>query len=555
MISLRSIIGLSFLTLAGVATLLSSGYIEREAQVTLQREVGSMLASIADSMADKINGDMRHRASQALLLTQFGSLSDPARAQRTVDEIIALDPTASWIGITDAQGTVIAASRGILTGKSIATRPVFTEGRKGLFLGDVHDAVLLASLLPNPTGEPMKFVDVAAPIQEPDGTTIGVLAMHYSWTWVRDLARDLLAPVSNHAGMEVIVMAREGTVLLGPPGMIGQPMNFTASPNELGWEKRYWPDGRIYLTGYSTGALGAVVKDLGWMVIVRQPIEQALAGVKHMRNRLYLGGLLLAALLGGIGWLAAGIITRPLRAITLAADRIRAGDRNAVMPMVGGAMETRILSHALGELISKLVTSNNALVASEKARAHMEDIAYQDKVTSLPNRHFFEHYLGLALARAQASDGQLVVLYIDLDGFKPVNDQYGHDAGDEVLWQVGGRLSTGLRQHDLIARIGGDEFAALLPCDGADGHAEGAAVAARLLAAVEQPISIRNGSATVNIGCSIGIAVWPLDGDDHEMVLKHADEALYEAKRRGKNRAVHYPALVPELALRLPQHD
>jgi diguanylate cyclase (GGDEF)-like protein len=555
MLSLRSIIGLSFLTLASTAALLCGGYIEQEAQATLRREVGSMLASIADSMADKINGDMRHRASQALLLTQFGTLDNPTRAQSTVDEIVALDPTASWIGVTDASGKVIAGSRNILTGKSIANRPVFLEGRKGLFLGDVHDAVLLASLLPNPTGEPMKFVDVAAPIYGADGAVIGVLAMHYSWTWVRDLAANLLKPVSNHEGMEVIVVAREGTVLLGPPGMIGHPMQFKADPNELGWEERAWPDGKIYLTGYSTGLMGAMVKDLGWTVIVRQPSENALAAVERMRDRLYIGGLFLAALLGGVGWLMAGIITRPLRAITNAADRIRAGDKNAVIPMVGGASETRILSQALGDLISKLITSNNALVASEKALAHMEDIAYQDKVTSLPNRHFFEHYLGLALARAKASDGQLVVLYIDLDGFKPVNDQYGHDAGDEVLWQIGGRFSTGLRQHDLIARIGGDEFAALLPCDGADGHAEGAAVAARLLAAVEQPISIRNGSAKVKVGCSIGVAVWPLDGDDHEMVLKHADEALYEAKRRGKNRAVHYPALVPELALGFPQHD
>ncbi|MQP67778.1 diguanylate cyclase [Niveispirillum sp. SYP-B3756] len=555
MLSLRSIIGLSFLILTATTTTLCGAYMEGEAQTTLRREVGSMLASIADGMADKINGDMRHRASQALLLTQFGGLTDPVHAQRTVDEIVSLDPTASWIGVTDAQGNVIAGSRGVLTGKSIASRPVFTEGSKGLFLGDVHDAVLLASLLPNPTGEPVKFVDVAAPIQGPNGAVVGVLAMHYSWTWVRDLARNLLRPVSNHEGMEVIVVAREGTVLLGPTAMIGHPLAFAPRPGQRGWEERRWPDDHAYLTGYSTGVDGAMVKDLGWTVIVRQPMDKAMQAVQHMRNRVYLVGMLLAALLGGIGWLTAGIITRPLRAITKAAERIRQGDKDAAIPMVGGARETRILSQTLGDLINNLVTSNGALIASEKALAQMEDIAYQDKVTALPNRHFFEHYLGLALARAQATDEQLVALYIDLDGFKPVNDQYGHDAGDAVLWQVGARFSTVLRQNDLIARIGGDEFAALLPCDGADGHAEGAAVAARLLAAVAQPVSIQDGGVTVNVGCSIGIAVWPLDGDDAETLLKHADAALYEAKKRGKNRAVHYPALVSELTLGLPCHD
>ncbi len=462
---------------------------------------------------------------------------------------MSLDPTASWIGITDAQGTVIAGSQGILTGKSIANRPVFIEGRKGLFLGDVHDAVLLASLLPNSTGEPMKFVDVAAPIHGPDGAIVGVLAVHYSWAWVRDLARNLLRPISNHDGMEVFVVAREGTVLLGPSKMIGHPLAFTPNAGKLGWEKRHWPDGDAYLIGYSTGVEGAMVKDLGWTVIVRQPAKLAMQAVEHMRNRVYLVGLLLAGLLGAIGWLAAGVITRPLRAITCAAERIRHGHKDAAIPMVGGARETRILSQTLGDLINNLMTSDSALTASEKALAQMEDIAYQDKVTALPNRHFFEHYLGLALPHTHAAKEQLVALYIDLDGFKPVNDQHGHDAGDEVLWQVGARFSAVLRQNDLIARIGGDEFAALLPCEGVDGHAEGAAVAARLLAAMEQPISIRDGTVTVKVGCSIGIAVYPLDGENGETVLKHADAALYEAKKRGKNRAVHYPALVSELTL------
>lgn len=131
----------------------------------------------------------------------------------------------------------------------------------------------------------------------------------------------------------------------------------------------------------------------------------------------------------------------------------------------------------------------------------------------------------------------MVILYLDLDGFKPVNDQMGHDAGDEVLRQVGLRLASSLRQEDVVARIGGDEFACILVVSEEEAHLP-REVAGRLIAAVNEPMLVAE--RTVRVGCTIGAACWPQDGDEPRDVLRLADAALYAAKRQGKNRVAFH---------------
>lgn len=540
-LSLRNLMGATTGTIVALLALVHGSLSGWEAERVLNHEVGTSLAAVAEGLSSRLNGDMQARAALTQVLTQVEALSNPAVAQRIVDQMGDQDPALAWAGITDKDGTVVAGTRGILVGHSIAQRPVYLEGMKGSFLGDVHEAVLLAKLLPNVTGEPLRFVDVSAPIKGTDGSVRGVVAVHYSWDWARRLVSDPLSPMQGRSGLETILVAADNRVLLGPRELLGTllPLESTRRAREgmVGWRVERWPDGKDYMTGFAADQRQRVVKGLAWTVLVRQPVAIAYAPADRIRYLIFWSGLGLALLFGTVGWLAANRIARPLRAIAQAARAITNGAPGAVIPAVGGAKEINILSHSLRELVTSLRVSNRALVASNAALERMESIAYQDRLTALPNRRFFEQYLEAALVNARSAGARVVILYLDLDGFKPVNDRLGHDAGDEVLRQVGLRLASSLRQQDMIARIGGDEFACILILSEAEIYLA-REVAERLRSALESPISVAG--QEVQVGCTIGGACWPQDHGDLSEVLRLADAALYRAKREGRNRVAFH---------------
>ncbi|WP_231505745.1 EAL domain-containing protein [Guyparkeria halophila] len=158
-------------------------------------------------------------------------------------------------------------------------------------------------------------------------------------------------------------------------------------------------------------------------------------------------------------------------------------------------------------------------------------LAYYDPLTGLPNRRLFHDRLDLAIAHAHRSGGRLAVLFIDLDHFKKINDTLGHAVGDELLEVVAGKLTACLREDDSVARTGGDEFLALLP--EIEDFEPVADIAQRIIDSLSQPV-VLEGRELV-IGCSVGVAFYPDDGEDSEALLKHADIAMYRAKQSGRN--------------------
>ncbi|HEX2859618.1 MAG TPA: diguanylate cyclase [Alphaproteobacteria bacterium] len=157
-------------------------------------------------------------------------------------------------------------------------------------------------------------------------------------------------------------------------------------------------------------------------------------------------------------------------------------------------------------------------------------LAYSDTLTGLPNRQLFNDRLNMALAVAHRQLGKLALLFLDLDGFKKVNDTLGHDAGDMLLKQVATRIQGQVRTTDTVARLGGDEFTIILSIrDRSDAEQ----VAQKLLTAIREPYNL-NGQAA-NVGTSIGIALFPADGQQAADLIRRADAAMYEAKQGGKN--------------------
>ena len=161
----------------------------------------------------------------------------------------------------------------------------------------------------------------------------------------------------------------------------------------------------------------------------------------------------------------------------------------------------------------------------------LESLALHDPLTGLPNRRLLMDRLSLAIAHARRNKRTMAVMYLDLDGFKQINDTLGHDAGDTLLKMVATRLVAAVRQEDTVARLGGDEFVIVLwELSHADGVAK---LASKVMQAVSQPYRIQDHGVDMTV--SIGVGIYPTHGEEVEVLMKSADLALYEAKRAGKN--------------------
>jgi diguanylate cyclase (GGDEF)-like protein len=165
----------------------------------------------------------------------------------------------------------------------------------------------------------------------------------------------------------------------------------------------------------------------------------------------------------------------------------------------------------------------------------MEHAALHDALTGLPNRLLLGDRLRQSIQVAERSGHVFALAYLDLNGFKQINDNHGHDAGDEVLRAVAARLQGGLRGSDTVARLGGDEFVVLLTP--AQASAEAQPVLSRLLDALAQPITLANGTQ-VAVGSSLGLAHYPADGRTADALMRHADEAMFANKRAGRARSL-----------------
>jgi diguanylate cyclase (GGDEF)-like protein len=171
-----------------------------------------------------------------------------------------------------------------------------------------------------------------------------------------------------------------------------------------------------------------------------------------------------------------------------------------------------------------------------------QELALHDPLTNLPNRRLLEDRIATTLQHAARHQHKAAVMYLDLDGFKAINDTHGHACGDEILKLVAGRLVGSSRKEDTVARVGGDEFVIVL--GQVNGLADAAEPASKLIEVVSELYQV--GALTLQLSTSIGIALYPDHADSVEGLIQKADQALYDAKRSGKNRfCAAQPATAP----------
>lgn len=184
------------------------------------------------------------------------------------------------------------------------------------------------------------------------------------------------------------------------------------------------------------------------------------------------------------------------------------------------------------DLTSNYVALFSDISSIKQYQQQLEHIAHYDALTKLPNRVLLADRLQQAMIQSQRRVRSLAVLFLDLDGFKAVNDTYGHEAGDELLIEISQRMKNALREEDTLARIGGDEFVCVLV--DLEQAADCEPVLNRLLQAASDPFTIKN--ATVHVSASIGVVLYPQDNSDADLLMRHADQAMYLAKQSGRNR-------------------
>jgi diguanylate cyclase (GGDEF)-like protein len=272
-------------------------------------------------------------------------------------------------------------------------------------------------------------------------------------------------------------------------------------------------------------AATALVPGSAWFVVARQPTSELQAPLDNQKRRMVSGtaGMLFVMVL--ILILGLRHVFKPLVSAADHADRMTRDEEPLAPLRVVRNDEVGHLTAAFNRLLDKLLETQAAL----------RNMAHHDTLTGLPNRSLLTDVLMRALARARRNGTEVAVLFIDLDGFKPINDAHGHACGDEALQQVARRLTSAIRHADTVARIGGDEFVILLSDLAAGDRAGVQEVADKCLGTFAQPFHAQGHAC--RLGASVGIAMGHGDTPP-DTLLSAADTAMYSAKQAGKGQVV-----------------
>lgn len=437
---LRTQLALAFSLLSVILTLALLGLVERRAIGQLEIQIGAGLADLAAQTSDKLERGMFERYREVELIAARPMLTDPAYdATRVADALRRVQDSYSyyeWIGVVDLAGKVTATGNGLLVGADVSKRPWFRQALEGGYAGDVHEAVLLAKLLP-PQSEPRRFVDVAFPYLDAAGRVQGVLGAHLSWNWARDVERSVIGSATRDAPVHALILNGEGRVLLGPPDLVDKVLDLDSfrrarTARRGGHLVERWPDGRQYVVGFQRGAGHGNYPGLGWVVLVRQDVAQAYAPVREMRAHVIWSGAALALLFSLVGVWVARSITRPLARLANAATRLRQGAIAPIQARPDDYAEVRALGSALNALVSDLEARRGQL---EQLNSTLEELV-EARTAELRR----------ALATVQVSEARIrAIVETAQDAFIGVDL-----AGRIVDWNQQAELLLGWRREEAI---------------------------------------------------------------------------------------------------------
>jgi len=494
-------------------TLLLSTYLRKD----LAEVSSAQLLTIATYVAQDIDRDIVDRRDY--LDTVAARIKPHMLTDRAALRALLGDPRdgstffRSGLFVIDASGLVIAGD------PSLANRFGSSHGHSDYFRAAMAGAFMIGRPDRGPeAGEVV--LPMATPLRDAGGKVSAVLVGLSLLRSANFLEALYTTKVGVHGGL-VLVSPRDKLFIAASDGDIA----LTPTPPE-GLHRQHdlamngFRGVGIDVRGDGPEELAAIasVPSAGWFLVARIPTAELFAPIHRLKGFILNSTALSLLFFTVVMAVLLRRLLSPLRYAASHADRMSRGDIPFESLPVERDDEVGHLTAAFNRVLSTLLAS----------RAAMEHLALHDSLTGLPNRKLLNDRLGQALAQAERRGTVFALLYMDLDGFKPINDTHGHDAGDEVLRQVARRLGGVVRKGDTVARIGGDEFAILL-VDLTDAGAEAALVADKCVKAMTAPIPFAGLALTV--GLSIGLACYPEDGRGADELLAHGDRAMYGVKR------------------------
>ena len=371
---------------------------------------------------------------------------------------------------------------------------------------------------------------VAVPVQRADGRIVGALAARLNLRGAEEGLRTFAPGTSGR----VYLVGSGGNLIVSSLASSSDLMRVTLKPTVF--QRLVKREGAIltYESVSGVDVLGSLkgVPRVGWAVLAEIPVDAAYDQVRRFRDiTLAIAAVLLLGVTA-IAYRLALLIVRPLERLTKGAAEVAEGDLAVDLPTATG--EVGDLTYVFNHMVGRLRQSRHQLDAVNETlrerNEELERLSASDSLTGLSNRRVLTQRLAEELLRSQRQNHSFTVVMLDVDHFKKYNDAHGHPAGDEVLKRVANILRTSTRAGDCTARYGGEEFAVLLSGKGAEAALPLAERIRERVAEEEFPA----GGITI----SVGIAEFPHHGPTAEAVISSADEALYEAKREGRNRVV-----------------
>ncbi len=367
--SLAAKLMLAIIAISLVLSLLISLLMGKAAEMQAERDIGELHAEYAQQLADKLDAELyTHQQDVIIFAGLIRSLPTDVKDQRMLlEQMQTAYPEYAWLGVVDLHGKVLAATHRLLEGQDVSQRPWFMRAKTQPYVGDMHEVASLAATLPTvPNEEPLRFLDIAVPVKDAQGNTVGVLGSHLSWSWVREIQREILAPLQLRRTIEALIVAKYGQVLLGPADLIGTSPNLAhvtppASPTNAsnGYQVARWADGKDYLAGFAHGDGQGEFTGLGWTIVVRESTATAFADATQLQQSLLLFGAGLGLVFAGLGTWLMRRFTQPLNQIAATADRIQQADfiqqtELVDIPIFSGADEVARVSRSLHNLVNTL---------------------------------------------------------------------------------------------------------------------------------------------------------------------------------------------------------
>lgn len=371
------------------------------------------------------------------------------------------------------------------------------------------------------------------------GVTVAVQVAQNDISGLDTLIAQLAEAMASRDLVELAVVDDQGRVLAhSTPEAFNTQLKDDFTREAIDSDAAIWArDGDAYRIAVPA------VSGIRWATVsARYSLDRLEAGFARTRMRLLMGALALFGVLGAMLFIGLDrLVVRPVRALQQAARRMGEGHLATRAPALGRS-ELGELSTTMNRMAAALQHERENLehVVAERTRelqelnTRLERLAVTDGLTGVFNHRRFQEAITAELLRSERHKRPLAVLMIDVDFFKKVNDAMGHPAGDELLRRLAEVLGADLRQTDLIARYGGEEFAVILP---ETTKSEALQVGERMRTAVEEQIN-RDTPWPVKVTVSVGVATYPEDGKTTEHLIHAADQAMYVAKRQGRNRVV-----------------